>query len=103
MSGCNCKGNNKNIDSYLTDGEKSNEKLGPKIGSYVLKFVAFLLMVVALPIINLFIIWFMFRTLMLNKEVNIKPLLNVIGKKFQEKEIEEEEDEAGDCAGAGLS
>lgn len=92
MSGCNCKGNNKNIDSYLADGEKSNEKLGPKIGSYVLKFMVFLLMVAALPIINLFIIWFIFRTLMLNKEVNIKPLLNVIGKKFQDKEIEEEEE-----------
>ena len=49
-------------------------------------------MIAALPIINLFIIWFIFRTLVLNKDVNIKPLLSAIGKKFKEEE-EEDEDE----------
>ncbi len=92
MSGCNCKGSNKNIDSYLTDDTKSQEKLGPKIGTYILKSIVFILMIAALPIINLFIIWFIFRTLMLNKEVNIKPLLTVIGKKFQDKTDEDDSD-----------
>jgi len=91
--GCNCKGNNKNIDSYLTDGTKSQEKIGPLIGTYILKSIAFILMIAALPIINLFIIWFIFRTLMLNKEVNIKPLLTVIGKKFQDKSEDDEEED----------
>lgn len=91
--GCNCKGNNKNIDSYLGNGTKSTEKLGPRIGTYILKSLAFVLMIAALPIINLFIIWFIFRTLILNKEVNIKPLLTAIGKKFQDKDEEEDETE----------
>jgi|ERR1035437_5762432 hypothetical protein len=89
---CGCKGNNKNIDSYLADGTKSQEKLGPKIVTYILKSIAFVLMIAALPIINLFIIWFIFRTLMLNKEVDIKPLLSVIGKKFQDKQEDDEEE-----------
>lgn len=89
--GCNCK-SDKSIDSYLTDSEKPKEKIGPRIGTYILKSLAFLLMIAALPIINIFIIWFIFRTLMLNKDVNIKPLLTVIGKKFQDKEEDEEEE-----------
>ena len=91
MAGCNCK-SDKNIDSYIADANEIKKPIGSTIGMYVLKTLAFLLMIVALPIINLFIIWFIFRTLILNKTVDIKPLLYAIGKKFKEDEDDDEDD-----------
>jgi len=90
--GCNCK-TEKKIDDYLEGSAPLGEKISQKILSYSLKSLAFLIMVVLLPIINLLIIWFMFKTIVLNKNVNIKPLLLSLGKKFQEKEIDDEEED----------
>ena len=90
MAGCNCKSKgNKGIDA-LNNTNAPKEKLGPMIITYALKIVGFLILIAALPIINLFIIWFMFKTLVLNKEVNMKPLLLAIGSKFKEKNEDEE-------------
>jgi hypothetical protein len=89
MSGCGCKSNG-NKDG-LTSSIPSNEKLGQKIVTYTLKSLMFLLLLLALPIINLFIIWFMFKTLVLNKDINMKPLLLAIGQKFKEKDDEEDD------------
>lgn len=82
MSDCGCKTNKKNdiLDSVVD--KKSNQT----VSGYIFKIIAFLLMILILPIINLFIIWFIFRTLVLNKEVDIKPLLVAIGSKFNNKE-----------------
>ncbi len=80
---CNCKG--KKIEDYSTNSGSVN------IGSYILKTLAFILMLIALPIINIIIIWFMFRTIVLNKEVDIKPILTSLGKKFKEADNEEED------------
>lgn len=90
--GCNCKSGDKTMGDLLSSDSKSNEKIGQKISTYVLKGLVFILMIAALPIINLFIIWFIFRTLILNKDVSIKPLLLAIGQKFQTKEEEDNED-----------
>lgn len=92
MSGCNCK-SEKNIDSYLSDGPKIKEKLGPKIVTYIFKTLAFILMLAALPIINLFIIWFIFKMLILNKDVNIKPLLKSIGEKFKVVDSDDDDED----------
>lgn len=83
--GCNCKND--------IDFDKSNEpkiSLGKAIGKYTLKFFTFLLMIALLPLINLAIIWFMFNTLVLSKEVNIKPLLLSLGNQFKQKEEDED-------------
>ncbi len=85
--GCNCK-SNKKIDDYLVNDSDNKTKVG--FGSYTLKTLAFLLLLIALPIINIVIVWFMFRTVVLNKEVSITPLLTTIGKKFQDKEDDED-------------
>ena len=84
---CGCKNTSVNTE----DGKLKNNTPLPSIGAYILKVLAFLLLIVGLPIINLFIIWFIFRTLVLNREVNIKPLLTSIGARFKNKEDEEEE------------
>ena len=89
--GCNCKAD-KNIDGLMSNGNSSTEKPSQKITNYVLKTIALLLIIVLLPIINLVIIWFVFRTLILNRDVDIKPLLLSIGNKFKPKDEEEEDD-----------
>lgn len=89
--GCNCKS-----DKQIENVEVSNGKLGQKIVTYSLKTLAFILLLVLLPIINIFIIWFMFKLVVMNKNISIKPLLLSLGKKFQDKEIEDEEEEFDD-------
>jgi hypothetical protein len=84
---CNCK------NSAQAQEINDSRTTGMKITHYTLKTLAFLLMVVLLPIINLFLIYFMFKTLVLSKEVDIKPLLLAIGKKFKEKDDEDDEDD----------
>lgn len=84
MSGCNCK----NGEQAMKIAD--NRPVGTKIIHYTLKTVVFGLMLILLPIINLFLIYFMFQTLVLNREVDVKPLLIAIGKKFKPKEQDDE-------------
>jgi len=86
---CNCKAD---LNGQLGD-DITKEKLGPKITIYTLKFLGFLMLVCTLPIINLVIIWFMFKTLVLSKNVNIKPLLVAIGNKFKESDDDDDDDD----------
>jgi hypothetical protein len=88
--GCNCKADK--LDAEILKKDKVKAPL-PSVGTYIFKVLAFILMVAALPIINLFIIWFIFRTLVLNREVDIKPLLYAIGAKFKTNEDEEDEED----------
>jgi hypothetical protein len=92
MSGCNCK-SDKKIDNYLVNTETPNKKMGATIGKYILKTLAFILMLLALPIINLFIIWFIFKMLILNKDIDIKPLLYSIGNKFKVSDEDDDDNE----------
>jgi len=50
-------------------------------------------MLLALPILNIYIIWLMFNILVLNKNVDFKPLLFSIGSKFMEKEDDKNDEE----------
>lgn len=86
---CNCKADK--INSENVSLNKVNIPF-PSFTTYILKILAFILMIIALPIINLFIIWFIFRTLVLNMEVDIKPLLYAIGSKFKPNEDDEDDD-----------
>ena len=83
--GCNCKGSN----NFELIENKETAPLGKQILNYSLKTLTFLFMVAMLPIINLFIIWFIFKTLVLSENVDIKPLLYAIGKKFKENADDE--------------
>jgi hypothetical protein len=84
--GCNCKG--KNEFEIIND----TTPIGKRIVNYTLKTLAFLFMVALLPIINLFIIWFMFKTLVLSRNVDIRPLLLAIGNKFKETDNDDDDD-----------
>ena len=87
---CNCK------SSVETQKVFDNKPLGVKISHYVLKTLAFLIMVALLPVINLFIIYFMFKTIVLNKEVDVKPMLVSLGRKFKQMADEEDDEEEDD-------
>ncbi len=77
MSNCNCK------KDLISDNLVNNQNLGEKFLMYSLKIFAFLVFLIFSPVVILVIYWFVFKTLVLNKDVNIKPLLLSIGKKFQ--------------------
>lgn len=78
--GCNCKNDKKDTDS--NNGEVSKVELKNNIGKYTLKIIAFFIMLLLLPVIIVLIIWFIFNTLVLSKDVDIKPLLLMMGNKF---------------------
>lgn len=91
---CNCKnGQSGQSMNEMLNKESRPINLVQNLFKYTLKTLAFILMVIVLPIINLFIIWFLFNTLVLNKNIDIKPLLLAIGNKFKEKEEEDIDEE----------
>jgi hypothetical protein len=86
---CNCKKGNK-IDDMLQKDSNGEKKIN--IGKYVLKSFVFLVALAATPIIMLFIIWIMFKMLVLNQNIDFKPLLMAIGNKFKREEKEYDDD-----------
>ena len=90
---CNCK----NGDSF--DTELKNEKkvsLWNNIISYFFKTLGFIILLAFLPIINLVIIWIMFKAMVLNKKLEIRPLLKYIGEMIKQKDNEYDDDDDDD-------
>lgn len=85
--GCNCKTQNdqQNVGPDM--------KLNKKIINYTLRSVVFLFSLILLPIILVASIWFMFRTLVLNKEVDIIGMLSLINDKFKSNKNDDDDDE----------
>lgn len=88
---CNCKSTGQKIDDLIKNKEESKEPILNIIVSYTLKMLGFLFVLLLMPLIVGVIIWFTFRTIVLNKKVDVKPLLYFIGEKFQKKEEDEDE------------
>lgn len=94
MAGCGCKKDKNNVTILENNVTNENvESTFNKVIKYTLKFIGFLIMMVFLPVINLVIIWFIFRSLVLNKDVSLKPLLLAIGNKFKDPEDEDDNDD----------
>lgn len=75
---------------------KKDENLGNRIIKYVAKTIGFLVAVALLPLINLVIIWFMFETIVLNKDVDIRAVVSKYITDRNERKEDEEEDEEED-------
>lgn len=58
---------------------------------YSLKTFMFLMFLIALPFINLYIIYLSFNIIVLNESVDIKPLLLAIGNKFKPKDDDDDD------------
>ena len=89
---CNCK-NGQSMDSMLENENKNPKSVGQTVIKYTLKVLGFLVLVAALPIINLYIIWFIFNMLVLNKNIDVKPILLTLGNKFKQKDYDEDDEE----------
>ena len=57
---------------------------------YSLKTLMFLMFLIALPFINLYILYLSFSIIVLNESVDIKPLLLAIGNKFKPKDDDDD-------------
>ena len=73
-------------------GDGKTSSMTQTVIKYSLKIMGFLLLLLALPLINIYIVWLMFDMLVLNNNVDIKPLLLALGKKFEVKEEEDDEE-----------
>ena len=93
--GCNCKtqGGFETSEkiSFLKTSNKEKVKL---VVHYFFKIIGFLFGILLLPIINIAIIFFMFNTIVLTKDVNIGRLLGkLIGKKYNDEDEDDDEDD----------
>lgn len=85
--GCNCK-----AESTDTKGVIEQVDIKESFGKYTLKFLGLLLFIISLPIINVMIIWFVFKTLLLNRNVDLKPMLLSILSKFKSDDDDDDDD-----------
>ncbi len=89
---CNCK-NGQSMDSMFENDDKNKKSVTQTVIKYTLKILGFLVLVAALPLINLYIIWLMFNMLVLNKNIDVKPILLSLGNKFKQKDDDDDEDD----------
>ena len=87
---CNCKMGD---DRYAVGSEVNLTK---KITNYTLRSVVFLFSLILLPIILSAAIWFMFRTLVLNKDVNIIEILSILVNRLTPNIDEDDYDDYDD-------
>jgi len=89
--GCNCK-DGQSIDDML-ENNQGKLPIGENIVKYTLKVIFFLLFLILLPFTTLYIVWIAFDMIVLNKNIDIKPILTLINKRFQPVDEEEYLDE----------
>lgn len=93
--GCNCK--NKNVLNGDNSSNKGKNALWVSIIEYSTKTLIFLLsLVFIIPIINVYLIYLLFKMVVLNKNIDAVDMLNSIiklGKRLNVDEDEEEDEE----------
>jgi len=80
--GCNCK-SDKSVNKTLINENKEKISITKKIINFALRTIVFLTFILFLPFIITYIIWMLFKTIFLNKDIDIKPLLMMIADKFK--------------------
>ncbi len=90
MSGCNCK---KDGNQYSV---ASDVNLTKRSFNYLLRIIMFSLSLLTLPIIVIGSIWFIFRTLVLNKDINIAEMLKFIVKAYKSVKDNDNDDDDDD-------
>lgn len=89
--GCGCKTKKEDISFYKDENILPKKKLMGEIKNYTSKILIFLLVLLTIPIIICIIIYYMFTTIVLTKELNIKPFLFSLAKNMQK--IKDDSDE----------
>ncbi len=96
--GCNCKAGKESNTYINTKGDevKLSKFHYTNLIFYSLKIIGFILGLVILPIINIFIIGFMFNMLVLNKEADLKPVFGTLANFLKKAKKKDEDDEDDD-------
>ena len=96
--GCNCKSggieNTENIKNFseLTFKEKFHSFL-----TYTAKVIGFIFSLILLPFIMCAVVWFMFNTIVLTKEFEIKKIVfSLMGNSLTKKNEDDDEDDDDD-------
>ena len=96
--GCNCKtknnlvNNQDNINTnHLNNVEEKTTLV--KVMHPSVKIIGFIISLLFIPIINIVIIWFLFKTLVLNSKIDFSNLIKQIGKWKKAKDRIEDEEE----------
>jgi hypothetical protein len=87
MSGCNCK--SKVPMEGLTNNQSQPTSFFQNFIKYSLKTLMFLIFLMMMPLLVLYIIYLSFNMIVLNGNIDIKPLLLAIGDKFRPKDDED--------------
>lgn len=88
--GCNCKSENK-VSPITGEIEKPN--IVNKIIHYSLKVLGYLLFIALLPVINLVILWIVFKILILNANLDFKSAILPIFTKYKQMTDNDDNDE----------
>jgi hypothetical protein len=95
--GCNCKTSDNNQITTIVDGQEvveKQKKLSRTILSYIVKIIGFSFSIILLPLINVVIVWIMFKTIVLNKNIDIAETFSAIfSKKYKIVETNSDEDD----------
>lgn len=98
---CGCKTNSFKSSKSDVFPKELNVNITNSFSNFLVKILAFSLMMLLLPVIMLAIIWFIFELIMLNKEIDMKKVVRVLSSKIkpfnedyeQDDDEEDEEDE----------
>lgn len=78
MSDCGCK--NKNNDISIVNDPNASINLIKNGGNYLIKIIMFSITLIALPLILPLMVWFLFKTIVLNKSIDFMGFLVAVGK-----------------------
>ena len=99
--GCGCK-TKKGVDTPINNENKPKINIMANIIHYSIKLIGFGIGLILLPIIVLMIIYYMFKLIVLNKDIDIKPLFVSLSKfmkqvgKDNAKDDDEDDDDDDD-------
>ena len=88
--GCGCSSKSKNDEVFSKNTPKE------LFIKYSFKTIGFILLMVLLPLINLILIWFMFKTFVIGDSIDLIRMFENINKKIGPKNDDEEEYEDDD-------
>lgn len=89
---CGCKAKDKENEAKGIKDKEIGKKFLENFIQYSVKIVGFLIVIALLPIINVIILVFTFNTVVLNKAIDVKPLVARLAEFMKPKKNEEEDD-----------
>ena len=90
---CGCKAKDKENKAKGIIDKEIGKKFLENFIQYSVKLVGFAIVIALLPIINVIILIFTFNTVVLNKAIDVKPLVARLADFMKPKKVDDEEDD----------